>query len=106
MKAVVYDQHGSPDVLRYTDIPDPVCPPNGVVIRVHAVALERGDLIKRASSPPPYPGYVVGYVCGLRFRRISHCWACSWARSLRNLRFIRRFPGCWSRRPMGALKCS
>lgn len=56
MKAVVYDQPGSPDVLHYTDVPDPVCPPNGVVIRVETVALERGDLINRASSPPPYPG--------------------------------------------------
>ncbi|RMX05711.1 zinc-binding alcohol dehydrogenase family protein [Corticibacter populi] len=61
MKAFVYDRPGSPDVLRYTDIPDPVCPPNGVVIRVEAVALERGDLINRASSPPPYPDYVLGY---------------------------------------------
>ncbi|MDX5630383.1 MULTISPECIES: zinc-binding alcohol dehydrogenase family protein [unclassified Brenneria] len=61
MKAVVYDQPGSPDVLRYTDVPDPVCPPNGVVIRVETVALERGDLINRASLPPPYPGYVIGY---------------------------------------------
>ena len=61
MKAVVYDKSGPPDVLRYTDVPDPVCLPDGVVIRVEAISLERGDLINRASSPPPYPGYVPGY---------------------------------------------
>ncbi len=61
MKAAIYDQPGSPEVFRYADVPDPVCPPDGVVIRVRAIAIEGGDLINRASSVPPSPSFVVGY---------------------------------------------
>lgn len=61
MKAAVYDQCGGPEVLRYEDVPDPECPADGVLIRIQAVAIEGGDLINRASSPPPHPSYVVGY---------------------------------------------
>ena len=33
MKAAVYYDNGDPKVLRYEDVPDPKCPPNGIVIR-------------------------------------------------------------------------
>ncbi|WP_287096029.1 zinc-binding alcohol dehydrogenase family protein [Mesorhizobium sp.] len=61
MKAAIYDRPGPPDVLRYADVPDPACPSCGVLIRVEAAAIEGGDLINRASSPPPLPAFVVGY---------------------------------------------
>ncbi|MGO4126596.1 zinc-binding alcohol dehydrogenase family protein [Inquilinus sp. YAF38] len=61
MKAAVYDYPGPPDVLRYADVPDPVCPSDGVLIRVETAAIEGGDLINRASTPPPRPAFVVGY---------------------------------------------
>ncbi|MDA5635987.1 MULTISPECIES: quinone oxidoreductase family protein [Rhizobium/Agrobacterium group] len=61
MKATVYDRPGSPDVLRYVDVPDPVCASDGVLIRIEAAAIEGGDLINRASTPAPHPDYVVGY---------------------------------------------
>ncbi|UXN68183.1 zinc-binding alcohol dehydrogenase family protein (plasmid) [Devosia neptuniae] len=61
MKAAVYDYPGTPDVLCYTDIPDPVYPIDGVLIRVEAAAIEGGDLINRSSTPPPHPAFVVGY---------------------------------------------
>ncbi|OWJ69160.1 quinone oxidoreductase family protein [Inquilinus limosus] len=61
MKAAVYDRNGGPEVLRYEDVPDPACPADGVVVRHEAIAIEGGDLINRASSPPPHQGYVVGY---------------------------------------------
>jgi NADPH:quinone reductase-like Zn-dependent oxidoreductase len=61
MKAAIYDHPGPPDVLRYADVPDPVCPSDGVLIRVEAAAVEGGDLINRASTPPPHPAFVVGY---------------------------------------------
>ncbi|WP_342240766.1 zinc-binding alcohol dehydrogenase family protein [Inquilinus sp. OTU3971] len=61
MKAAVYDRNGGPEVLRYEDVPDPVCPSDGVVVRHEAIAIEGGDLINRASSPPPHQGYIVGY---------------------------------------------
>ncbi|QEE43221.1 zinc-binding alcohol dehydrogenase family protein (plasmid) [Rhizobium sp. WL3] len=61
MKAAVYDAPGAPDVLRYIDLADPLCPPDGVLIKVEAISIEGGDLINRASSPPPDPDKVVGY---------------------------------------------
>jgi NADPH2:quinone reductase len=61
MKAAIYDHPGPPNVLRYTDVPDPVCPSDGVLIRVEAAAIEGGDLINRASTPPPHSAFVVGY---------------------------------------------
>lgn len=61
MKAAVYDHPGPPDVLRYADVADPVCPSDGVLIRIEAAAIEGGDLINRASVPPPHPAFVVGY---------------------------------------------
>ncbi len=61
MKAAIYDHPGPPDVLRYADVPDPVCPSDGVLIRVETAAIEGGDLINRASTPPPHPAFVVGY---------------------------------------------
>lgn len=29
MKAAVYYETGGPDVFRYEDVPDPICPPGG-----------------------------------------------------------------------------
>lgn len=48
-------------MLRYADAPDPVCQPDGVVIRVEAIAIEGGDLINRATLTPPEPSFIVGF---------------------------------------------
>lgn len=61
MKAAVYDHPGPPDVLHYADVPDPDCPSDGVLIRIEAAAIEGGDLINRAFTPPPHPAFVAGY---------------------------------------------
>ena len=39
MKAAVYYENGGPEVLRYEDVPDPICNPDGVVIRVTAISI-------------------------------------------------------------------
>ncbi|WP_434136771.1 zinc-binding alcohol dehydrogenase family protein (plasmid) [Pseudomonas luteola] len=61
MKAAVYDQNGAPEVLRYTDVPDPEIGAGDVLIRVEAISIEGGDVINRRSSRPEHPAYVVGY---------------------------------------------
>ena len=53
MKAAVFYENGGPEVLKYEDVPDPACPPDGVVIDVEVVSLEGGDPLHRASTPPP-----------------------------------------------------
>src|SRR5205823_13044430 len=40
MKAVLFHQHGGPEVLKYTDAPDPIIRPNEVLVRVRACADE------------------------------------------------------------------
>ena len=61
MKAAVYYENGGPEVLRYEDVPDPVCGADEVMIRVEAISLEGGDLLHRQSSPPPARPHIVGY---------------------------------------------
>ncbi len=60
MKAAVYDNPGPPSVLKYADVPDPVCGPDEFLIRVEAISIEGGDLINRRSTPQ-VPRWVVGY---------------------------------------------
>jgi len=51
MKAVIFSQHGGPDVLRYADVPEPAAGPNDVVVRVRACALNHLDLWVRNGLP-------------------------------------------------------
>jgi NADPH:quinone reductase-like Zn-dependent oxidoreductase len=51
MKAVVFDNHGAPEVLRYTDVPEPRCKANEVIIEVRACALNHLDVWTRAGLP-------------------------------------------------------
>ena len=48
MKAVYIEEHGSVDVLKYGDLPDPDFGPNDVKVRVRACALNRKDIYTRA----------------------------------------------------------
>src|SRR3954469_25819566 len=61
MKAAVIFENGSPDVLRYEDVPDPDCPEGFVLVDVEAISIEGGDVLARAGSPPPSVPHVGGY---------------------------------------------
>jgi NADPH2:quinone reductase len=61
MKAAVYYETGAPDVFRYEDVPDPVCHPQGVVIRVEAVSIEGGDTLNRGGGQMAGSPHIVGY---------------------------------------------
>src|SRR5262245_57486650 len=63
MKAAVYYENGGPEVLRYEEVPDPKCAPNGVVLDVKAVGIEGGDLGNRARGPLASRPHIVGYNC-------------------------------------------
>jgi NADPH:quinone reductase-like Zn-dependent oxidoreductase len=43
MKAVVYHRYGGPEVLEYTDVPDPKLAQNSVLVRVRGAALNPAD---------------------------------------------------------------
>ena len=64
MKAAVYYQNGGPEVLKYEDVPDPVCYPNGVLIRVEAVSIEGGDTLNRWHGALLNKPHIVGYQAG------------------------------------------
>jgi len=51
MKAVVMQQHGGPEVLKFREAPDPQVRPGEVLVRVKACALNRLDLFVRQGSP-------------------------------------------------------
>ena len=48
MKAIVYRRFGGPEVLEYTDVPDPKLSQNSVLVRVRAAALNPADHMLQA----------------------------------------------------------
>ena len=64
MKAAVYYKTGKPDVLRYEEVPDPVCRPGGVIIQVQAVSIQGGDTLNRAGGIMASTPHIVGYQVG------------------------------------------
>ncbi len=51
MKAVLFHQHGGPEVLKYSEMEDPRLQPSSVIIDVQAVALNHLDLFVRNGIP-------------------------------------------------------
>jgi NADPH:quinone reductase-like Zn-dependent oxidoreductase len=51
MKAIVYSEHGGPEVLRYAEAPDPQIGAEEVLVRVRACALNHLDLWLRKGIP-------------------------------------------------------
>ena len=51
MKAVFFEKHGGPEVLRYGEFPDPECRPGWVVVKVAACSLNYLDIFSRRGMP-------------------------------------------------------
>jgi putative PIG3 family NAD(P)H quinone oxidoreductase len=56
MYAVTITEPGGPEVLAWSEVPDPVPGPGEVLIDVYASAVNRADLFQRAGRYPPPPG--------------------------------------------------
>jgi putative PIG3 family NAD(P)H quinone oxidoreductase len=62
MHAITIREPGGPDVLVWTEVPDPVPGPGEVLVDIRASAVNRADLLQRAGfydpppGTPPYPG--------------------------------------------------
>jgi putative PIG3 family NAD(P)H quinone oxidoreductase len=65
MRAVTVSEPGGPEVLRWEEVPDPVCGPGEVVVDVAASAVNRADLLQRQGFYPPPPGAseILGLEC-------------------------------------------
>jgi len=56
MRAIVITEPGDPDVLTWTEQPDPQPGPGEVLLEVAASAVNRADLLQRRGVYPPPPG--------------------------------------------------
>ena len=51
MKAVIFEQHGGPEVLKFTEVADPQIKGDEVLVEVRACALNHLDVWVRAGLP-------------------------------------------------------
>src|SRR3954453_20133605 len=65
MRAVTVQEPGGPEVLRWEEVPDPVCGSGEVIVDVAATAVNRSDLLQRQGLYPPPPGAsdILGLEC-------------------------------------------
>ncbi|SES46557.1 NAD(P)H-quinone oxidoreductase [Actinokineospora terrae] len=65
MRAITISEPGGPEVLRWTEVPDPAPGPGEVLVRVAATAVNRADLLQRKGlyAPPPGTTEVPGLEC-------------------------------------------
>jgi putative PIG3 family NAD(P)H quinone oxidoreductase len=68
MHAITVREPGGPDVLEWTEVPDPEAGPGEVVIDVAASAVNRADLLQRQGNYPVPPGAseIIGLECSGR----------------------------------------
>ncbi|WP_091380378.1 NAD(P)H-quinone oxidoreductase [Actinokineospora alba] len=65
MRAITISEPGGPEVMRWTEVPDPEPAAGEVLVRVAATAVNRADLLQRKGFYPPPPGTseVIGLEC-------------------------------------------
>ncbi len=65
MHAIVVSEPGGPEVLRWTEYPDPTVGPGQVLLDVAATAVNRADILQRRGLYPPPPGAseILGLEC-------------------------------------------
>ena len=71
MKAAVYYETGPPTVFKYEDVPDPACPPDGLLINVEAISIEGGDTLNRGGGDMANKPHIVGYQCAGTIREVG-----------------------------------
>src|SRR3954467_7713850 len=73
MRAVTVSAPGGPEVLRWEEVPDPVCGPGEVLLDVAASAVNRADILQRQGFYPPPPGAseILGLECSGRISALD-----------------------------------
>lgn len=65
MFAITFPEPGGPEVLEWTEVPDPVLKCGEVLVRVAATSVNRADISQRQGNYPPPPGAseILGLEC-------------------------------------------
>jgi putative PIG3 family NAD(P)H quinone oxidoreductase len=73
MHAITLREPGGPEVLEWTEVPDPEPGPGEVLIDVAASAVNRADLLQRQGFYPPPPGAseIIGMECSGRISAVG-----------------------------------
>ena len=64
MKALIYEQHGGPEVLQYRTVPDPESGPRDAVIKVALTTINRLDAVQR-NGWFTVPGFSLPHISGM-----------------------------------------
>lgn len=64
MKALLYEQHGGPEVLQYRDVPDPEPGSADVVLKVALTTINRLDVVQR-NGWFTVPGFTLPHIAGM-----------------------------------------
>ena len=73
MKAIVISEPGGPEVLAWSEVPDPVPGDGEVLVEVAAAAVNRADLLQRQGyyNPPPGSSEILGLECSGRIAALG-----------------------------------
>jgi putative PIG3 family NAD(P)H quinone oxidoreductase len=73
MYAITLREFGAPDVMEWTEVPDPVAGPGEVVVDVVASSVNRADVMQRQGHYPPPPGAseIIGLDCSGRIAALG-----------------------------------
>ena len=73
MKAIVFEKPGGPEVLVWSEAPDPVPGDGQVLVEVAAAAVNRADLLQREGNyaPPPGASDILGLECSGRIAALG-----------------------------------
>ncbi len=73
MYAITLREFGAPEVMEWTEVPDPVAGPGEVVVDVVASSVNRADVMQRQGHYPPPPGAseIIGLDCSGRIAALG-----------------------------------
>src|ERR671921_2839908 len=73
MYAITVTEPGGPEVLEWTEVPDPVAGPGEVLLDVVASSVNRADVMQRQGHYPPPPGAsdIIGLDCAGRIAALG-----------------------------------
>jgi putative PIG3 family NAD(P)H quinone oxidoreductase len=73
MHAITVTEPGGPEVLQWTEVPDPAAMPGEVIVDVVAAGVNRADIMQRQGFYPPPPGAsdVIGLECSGRISELG-----------------------------------